>query len=131
MKKQIDVVGAVIRKNDQILCAQRGLNGSLAGLWEFPGGKIEVGETKRAALEREIVEELRCVVSVGDEITTTSYEYPFGVVRLTTFHCELEKGTPQLTEHAAVLLLEQKELKSLNWAPADIPAVEILVSEAL
>lgn len=126
MKKQISVVGAVIRRNGTILCAKRSQSGSLAGLWEFPGGKIEPGETPKEALEREIIEELECRVSVGELITTTTHEYDFGIVSLTTFYCELLDGTPVLTEHAEVVWLEPAELRTLEWAPADIPAVTLI-----
>src|SRR5699024_10474848 len=84
VKKQINVVGAVIVKDGEILCAQRGDGGSLAGMWEFPGGKIEPGETPQGALQREIDEELRCEVRVGEHVETTAYDYDFGVVTLTT-----------------------------------------------
>lgn len=124
MAKRINVVGAVIVKDGLVLCAQRGPRGSLAGMWEFPGGKIEAGETSRDALEREITEELRCTVTVGDEVTTTIHEYDFGVVSLTTFYCELIEGTPTLTEHADVVWLTPDQLQSLDWAPADVPAVQ-------
>ena len=124
--KQINVVGAVIVRDGQILCAQRGPKGSLGGMWEFPGGKIEPGETPREALIREIDEELHCEVIVGDEVTTTSYEYDFGIVALTTFWCELVSGTPTLTEHAEVRWLSPAEIDQLTWAPADVPAVEII-----
>lgn len=126
MKKQISVVGAVIVRNDEILCAQRGLSGSLGGMWEFPGGKIEPSETPREALEREIREELLCEVHVGAEVTTTTHEYDFGIVSLTTFFCELISGEPQLTEHEATRWLPKKRLLELEWAPADIPAVELI-----
>ncbi len=126
VKKEINVVGAVIVDDGKILCAQRGPEGSLPDMWEFPGGKIESGETPREALQREITEELECTVEVGDEVTTTTYEYDFGVVTLTTFFCQLTSGTPRLTEHAEVVWLRPADLAALNWAPADIPAIEII-----
>jgi len=125
----INVVGAVIARDGEILCAQRGLTGSLPGMWEFPGGKIEPGESPRAALEREIAEELECVVSVGEEVTTTTHEYDFGIVTLTTFYCELLDGTPNLTEHAQIVWLPPAELDALDWAPADIPAVALIQAD--
>ena len=102
MAQQIDVVGAVIVNDGLVLCAQRGTHGALAGLWEFPGGKIEPPEGARDALQREISEELRCVVEVGDEVTTTSHEYDFGVVTLTTFFCRLVEGLPNPVEHESL-----------------------------
>ncbi|MBH0109783.1 (deoxy)nucleoside triphosphate pyrophosphohydrolase [Salinibacterium sp. NG22] len=130
MKKQINVVGAVIVREGLVLCAQRGTHGALAGMWEFPGGKIEAGETPRDALAREITEELECEVAVGKLITTTTHEYDFGTVVLTTFYCELLSGTPVLTEHAEVRWLAPADLSSLEWAPADIPAVELIQKAA-
>lgn len=124
-KKQINVVGAVIVRDGLVLSARRG-RGNLAGMWEFPGGKIESGETARAALEREIHEELDCEVEVGDQVVSTTHEYDFGVVTLTTFFCSLISGTPKLTEHTDVVWLPADELTRLDWAPADIPAVEIV-----
>lgn len=129
MKKQINVVGAVIVDEGTILCAQRGPLGSLPGLWEFPGGKIEPDESPREALKREIDEELLCEVSVGDEVASTTHEYDFGIVTLTTFYCDLVAGTPQLTEHAAVRWLQPEALRQLEWAPADVPAVVQIVSD--
>jgi 8-oxo-dGTP diphosphatase len=124
LAKQIDVVGAVILQDGKVLCAQRSPGGALPGLWEFPGGKIEPGETPRAALRREIVEELRCRVQVDGEVETTTHEYDFGVVTLTTFYCTLIDGTPELSEHQAVAWLSPADLTTLDWAPADVPAVE-------
>lgn len=129
MTRQIDVVGAVIINDGLVLCAQRGPQGALAGMWEFPGGKVEASETTQDALKREIVEELRCVVDVGDKVTTTSHEYDFGVVNLTTFYCQLVDGVPQPTEHASIKWLTPAELDTLEWAPADIPAVALIRAE--
>jgi 8-oxo-dGTP diphosphatase len=126
MVKQIHVVGAVIIKDGFVLGAQRGPQGNLPGMWEFPGGKVELGESPAAALEREIREELDCAVEVGRAITTTKHEYEFGEVILTTFYCTIVAGTPTLTEHVAVKWLRPQELDTLPWAPADVPAVNLI-----
>ena len=128
---QIHVVGAVITRDGLVMCAQRGHEGNLPGLWEFPGGKIEQGESKRAALVREIAEELGCTVEVGDEVTTTTHQYEFGEVTLTTFYCSLVSGTPTLTEHAAITWLRPDELHTIAWAPADIPALARIRADLL
>lgn len=127
--RHIEVVGAVIVRDGFVLCVQRGPNGRLPGMWEFPGGKVERGEAPTAALEREIKEELRCSVVVGDAVTTTSYDYEFGTVRLTTLYCQLIEGDPELTEHAALRWLRPRDLNGLVWAPADLPAVAKIQSE--
>lgn len=127
MKKNIDVVGAILIKDSKILCAQRGGEKSLPYLWEFPGGKIEKGETPQKALQRELKEELKIEVTVENDIyDKVSYEYDFGIVNLTTIICHLKEGEPVLTEHVDIKWLEPKEIKSLEWAPADIPTVEKL-----
>ncbi|MCJ8014184.1 (deoxy)nucleoside triphosphate pyrophosphohydrolase [Paenibacillus sp. KQZ6P-2] len=124
MKKHIHVVGAVIIEDGKILCAQRGATKTLAYKWEFPGGKIEEGESPQAALKREIDEEMDCTIEIGEAIETTVHEYDFGFVHLTTFYCHLISGKPRLTEHMAISWLSPNELMSLDWAPADIPAVK-------
>jgi 8-oxo-dGTP diphosphatase len=124
MKKNIYVVGAVIIENEKILCAQRGQDKTLPFKWEFPGGKIEKGESPQEALRREINEEMHCEIEIGDQIEHTVYEYDFGIVHLTTFYCKLIKGKPILTEHVSIQWLYRDELISLDWAPADIPAIE-------
>ncbi len=126
MKKRIVVVGAVLVQNGKIFAAQRGPQMGLAGLWEFPGGKIEAGESPQEALIREIREELACEIQVNDFVTTTDHEYDFGIVSLTTYLCELIEGYPRLAEHDDSKWLEASELFSVEWAPADVPAVEIL-----
>lgn len=126
MKKNIHVVGAIIIDNDKILCAQRGPGKVLSLKWEFPGGKIEDGESPQEALKREISEEMNCKIEIGEQVDHTVYEYDFGIVHLTTFSCKLVEGKPELTEHVAIKWLASHELSSLDWAPADIPAVEKL-----
>lgn len=126
VKRRVDVVGAVIVRDGLVLCAQRGASGDQAGLWEFPGGKVESSEAPSAALVREIREELGCEIRVGAEITTTTHEYEAVVVRLTTFFCELVGGEPWAHEHQAVRWLEARALGELEWAPADGPTVEIV-----
>ena len=118
MKKNIYVVGAVIIENGKILCAQRGPAKSLPLKWEFPGGKIEEGESPQEALRREIKEEMQCKIEIGEQVEHTVYEYDFGIVHLTTFTCKLVEGEPVLTEHVAIKWLSPEELKSSRLGPS-------------
>lgn len=124
MPKQIEVVGAVLVRDGTVLAAQRGPTMALAGHWEFPGGKIEAGESPQEALARELDEELLCTATIGDHVETTSYEYDFGIVTLTTYFATLDAGEPRATEHAELRWIPVRELQSVEWAPADIPVVE-------
>lgn len=125
-KPQIVVVGAVLVRDGRILAARRSESMQLPGLWEFPGGKIEDGETPEEALRRELEEELLCTAEVGDHIETTTHEYDFGFVTLSTYLCTLIDGEPQVTEHSELRWLRPDELREVEWAPADIPAIERL-----
>lgn len=124
--KLIDVVGAAIVRNGKVLCARRGSGKSLAGYWEFPGGKVKPGESRREALRREIEEELLCEVTIADEVCTSVQHYNFGTVQLTTFICHLESGTPRLTEHQEIRWERPEDMPSLDWAPADVEAVRLI-----
>jgi len=127
MKKIIKVVGAILIKEGRILCAQRGGEKSLPFLWEFPGGKIEQGESPHQALIRELSEELLIEVELEATIfDAVSYEYDFGVVNLTTIIGKLKSGEPVLTEHQEIRWLSPAELFEVEWAPADIPIVKQL-----
>lgn len=120
--QQINVVGAIIVHEGKVLAAQKG-SGPLAGYWEFPGGKVEPGETLHDALVREISEEMACEVEAGGVVESTDYDYPFARIRLTTLLCRLTSGEPVAREHASVRWLSPGELLLLKWAPADLPAV--------
>ena len=127
MKKTVHVVGAVIyNENNEIFCALRSEKMSLPNLWEFPGGKIEENETKQEALKREIAEEFLCEIEVGEQVEDTTYDYGTFFVRLETFKAKILKGVPIIQEHAEARWVLPKNLHKLNFAPADIPAVEKL-----
>ncbi|TNM46099.1 (deoxy)nucleoside triphosphate pyrophosphohydrolase [Nocardioides albidus] len=126
---EIEVVGAVIVRDGLVLCAQRGPGGEDGGRWEFPGGKVEPGESPRSALAREIQEELGCGVEVGAAVTTTRHQAA-RVIVLTTYWCRLTSGAPLPEEHAAIRWLPADQLDELDWAPADLPAVALVAAQA-
>lgn len=125
-KKIINVVAAAIEKDGKIFCAQRPEGKSLGGYWEFPGGKLEEGESPEEALIREIHEELNSQIEIISFVNEASYDYDFGTVVMKTFHAKLVSGNLDLLEHQDSTWLEPSRLKTLNWAPVDRPAVELL-----
>ena len=112
-----------------VLAVQRGKTGSLPGSWEFPGGKVEPGEDREAALRRELREELHLVLDHDplNPLLPSSHLYPFGAIRLWPFLCRL-KRRPNLTllEHSAQTWLPLSEARLLDWAPADVPILDEL-----
>lgn len=122
----LEVVGAVIVRKGFVLCALRSLDSSLPNVWEFPGGKVEPGESHEHALAREIEEELGCVVTVGTLITSTMHAYGARTVLLHTYQCEISAGEPVAHEHAELRWVTLAQLDALDWAAADIPTVESL-----
>ena len=122
--KHIEVVAAVIRKGDKIFATQRGY-GEWKDWWEFPGGKMEVGETPEEALKREIREELSAEISVGELLTTVEYDYPAFHLTMHCFLCSLVGEALHLNEHEAARWLTKDELDSVKWLPAD----EIVVKD--
>ena len=116
--KTVKVVAAVIRKENMIFATARGY-GPFKGQWEFPGGKVEAGETPQTALKREILEELETEINVGDLIGTIEYDYPTFHLSMDCFWCEIVSGALVLKEAEAAAWLSQDELYSVRWLPAD------------
>lgn len=116
--KTIQVVAALIRDGNRVFATQRGY-GDYKDSWEFPGGKIERGETPQNALAREIKEELDTDISVGDLLTTIEYDYPKFHLSMQCFWCSIADGTPVLKEHEAARWLSADQLDDVAWLPAD------------
>ena len=116
--KQIEVVAAIIRDGDKIYATQRGY-GEFKDWWEFPGGKIEAGESPEASLIREIREELDAEISVGKLIQTVEWDYPNFHLTMHCFWCKLVSSEFHLLEHEAAKWLDKGSIRSVKWLPAD------------
>lgn len=127
--KSIEVVAAIIYYKDSILCVQRGENKYpyISKKFEFPGGKMEIGETKIEAIKREIQEELNMNIHVQEEFLTVVHEYPDFKITMHSFICKCKSQELNLTEHISMEWLPKDELLKLDWAAADIPIVNKLI----
>lgn len=126
--KNIHVVAAIIQQDNHILATQRGY-GDFAGGWEFPGGKVEAGESSEAAIIREIKEELDTEIIIDRFFTTIEYDYPTFHLSMDCFLCSIKEGSLTLLEHRAAKWLDKNHLNSVNWLPADITIIEMLRAE--
>lgn len=126
--KTINVVAAVIKKENKVFATARGY-GEFKGGWEFPGGKIEPGESPQDALKREIYEELNSEISVGELIDVIEYDYPSFHLSMTCYWCCLIEGDLELKEAQESKWVGKKEIESLNWLPADRTILSIIKQE--
>lgn len=125
--KMIRVVAAVIRDKEKIFATARGY-GEFKGQWEFPGGKIEQGETPQEALKREIKEELATEIEVGELIHTIEYDYPTFHLSMDCFWCSIREGKLTLLEAEDAKWLTKDLLRSVQWLPADLELIDIIES---
>lgn len=121
--KTIEVVAAIIVEEDKVLATQRGY-GEFQGGWEFPGGKVELGETLESALKREIKEELDVGIEIDTYIDTVEYDYPYFHLTMHCYKCRMLNGLLKLKEHEAAKWVSQNELKEVDWLAADRIVVE-------
>ena len=123
--KTLNVVAAIIKKDNKILATKRGY-GEFINMWEFPGGKIEGSESKEEALIREIKEELDCTIKPTKFALDLEYQYPTFYLKMSCFEAIITEGTPKLLEHNDAKWLEKSELDSMNWIPADLTIIDYL-----
>ena len=129
--KKVEVVAGIIIRDGKILATQRNKSkyDYISYKYEFPGGKVEIGETFEKAITREIEEELGVKIKVNNFFMTVTHNYPDFSLIMHSFICEIIEGEIELKEHIASKWLEKTELKDLDWAAADIPIVEKLICE--
>lgn len=123
-KRQVYVVAGAIIKDKKVFAAQRGNNGETKYKWEFPGGKLEKGETNQDALKRELFEELSINVKVHELISQIVDEYETEVLHIDTYRCELIGGTPTLSEHLALGWFDKNSLDTVTFSKADDPTLK-------
>lgn len=127
--KRIEVVAAIIHDNNKnIFATQRGY-GEFKDYWEFPGGKMEPGESPEEALKREIWEELETRIVIERLVTTIEYDYPTFHLTMHCYWCKVETGSLTLKEHEAARWLDRNHLESVNWLPADLQLLQVIKSD--
>jgi 8-oxo-dGTP diphosphatase len=125
MEKAIQVACGIVLHKSKVLCAQRGLHQSMALLWEFPGGKIEPGESAEACLIREIKEELNLTINIIRPLTPHRHFYPSGIhIELIPYLCVYQEGQMELAEHQDARWVVPSDLTTMTWCEADVPIVE-------
>jgi 8-oxo-dGTP diphosphatase len=128
--KQIEVVAAIIHHDGAYFATQRGY-GEFEGMWEFPGGKIEPGESREDALKREIQEELGVDITIGELLCTTEYDYPTFHLTMHCYLCSVASGEIELREHKSAQWLTAETLDSVEWLPADEKIIVMLQAKNL
>lgn len=130
--KKINVVGAVIydKGKDKFLITMRDKSQYVGGLWRFPGGKIEEGESNEEALKREIKQKLGCKIKIHKFLMDYTYNYPRLAVRLITYLCTIDDEIPEFTEHESMRWVSKKEIEELNFSKADRPTVDMIILNA-
>lgn len=123
--KTLNVVAAIIKKENKILATKRGY-GEFINMWEFPGGKIEADESQKEALIREIKEELDCTIKPTKFALNLEYQYPTFYLKMACFEAVITEGTPRLLVHNDARWLTREELDSVNWIPADLQIIDYL-----
>ena len=123
--KKIEVVAAIFRKKNAIFATEKG-DGEFKGYWEFPGGKVEPGESLEEALRREIREELQVEIHIEEKFTELDYDYPKFHLTMHCYFCSVVSGEIKLVEATEGKWLEKDELNTVNWLPADISLIEEL-----
>ena len=126
--KKIEVVAAIIQREGAYFATQRGY-GEFEGLWEFPGGKIEPGESPETALKREIEEELGIDIAIAEQLCTIDYDYPSFHLTMHCYLCSIASGEIELREHKSACWLRPKELGSVEWLPADKDVIDKLITK--
>ncbi len=127
-RKHIHVTCAIIERGGRVLATQRSATMSMPHKWEFPGGKIDPGETAEECLRRELLEEIGIQVRIGHCLPASTHPYPTFTITLYPFVCTIEEGEIFLHEHAALLWLPPNQLHTLDWAEADIPVLAAYLS---